>query len=641
MIMSAFQLNDAFRGQQRAGGIVDRDPIPVRLASWGFFIILTVWWAILGIGAACPAATSTMSVAGFGAIGDAARITVRTTSNSPVVVTTNQFSNSDIGKVMCLFGAGAYTTPTNNQDLVATIVSVRNGTNVTIGSVAGATSNNIPCTYGTQNATAFQACINAAPTNSTILIPAGNYLLLPPQALNTKFAMPNSSATYPAVTISKGGLHFLGAGQTNTVLIGNGAWQNKGAYAFRGCLFFLQGPVTNDAPLIFDSLTMDGGVLNGQQSYNYFPARTTDGAGWDMTHDAVLDIGAPLHLYKSFTNCTFTRWRGEMVKSVSGWTNGFIDIGNCAFLDGNASAINFSFSHIIHDCSFVGTKLVMEFYQAYCATPCVFSNNLISNMAGAALAFNGAVTNRVIPSYYVCSNRFFLGSADGIYTSPVNNLYITGNQFYDGNTGVSLGTAGYQGTAMNSNIVIQFNTFSNTFFVLQIEGNGQDSSANVLVCSNTATVGNSFAYGNGWGTNISFVGNVANGILNSTQLSGQWYPDNVSNQFPPYQENDVVGVTNVISYAFGIRHQIWANAVNAVYKIDDSSPKQIPPGAVLLITNSIASRAVPLYLSSSMSGVPRVMNGGDAVTCIWTNGAWQLFTQVLPPSGLHVITNAP
>src|ERR1700749_420981 len=78
-----------------------------------------------------------LNVTDFGAIGDVAKITVNTTSNSSVLVTTNEFQTTDIGKIVCLFGGGASTTPTNNQDLLATIVAVTNGTNVTIDRVAG------------------------------------------------------------------------------------------------------------------------------------------------------------------------------------------------------------------------------------------------------------------------------------------------------------------------------------------------------------------------------------------------------------------------------------------------------------------------------------------------------------------------
>jgi hypothetical protein len=598
--------------------------------------MLAIFLATLGPGSSSQAQT-TLNVTNFGAVGDAAQILVSTTSNSAVVVTTNQFSRSDVGKVMCLFGAGPSTTPTNNQDLVVTIVAVSNGTNVTISSVAGATSANIQCTYGTQDATAFQNCINAAPTNTTIIIPSGNYLLISPQALDTSFAMINSDDTHPAVTISKGGLHFLGAGQTNTILTGNGAWQLKGGYVYRGYMFALLGPVTNDAPLIFDSLTMNGGVANGQQSYNYWPALTNDGSGWDVTHDAVIDVGAPLHLYKSFTNCTFTKWRGEMVKSVSTWTNGFIDIGHCTFFDGNASAINFSFSHNIHDNTFIQTKMVMEFYQAYCSTTCYFSNNLVTNMASAGLAFNGAVTNKIMASYYVSSNRFYLGSGGGIYTSPANNLYIIGNQFYGGADGIALGTAGYQGTAINSNIVVQFNTFSNTYFVLEVNGAGGNAVADVLVSSNTAAGCSCFAYGYGWVTNISFVGNVANGILNSTLLTSQWFPDNLSNQFPFQLSVGATAATNTLSYSYGMRQSTWSQYNGSSFQLDDVRRSQIPSGAMMVVSNLTSSTPEQLYTSSTSAVAPITLANGASLTFQWTNGVWRLFSQLAPPTDLHII----
>ena len=78
-------------------------------------------------------ATSTsLNVTNFGARGDAVQILVTTISNSSVVTfpATNPLASTDVGKVILLFGVGPATTPTNNQDLIASIVSVSNGTNV-------------------------------------------------------------------------------------------------------------------------------------------------------------------------------------------------------------------------------------------------------------------------------------------------------------------------------------------------------------------------------------------------------------------------------------------------------------------------------------------------------------------------------
>src|SRR4030081_426693 len=102
-----------------------------------WFSLVASWLAAFAQVASSRAQTI-LNVTNFGARGDAVQVWVNTVSNSAVVLSTNQFSSADVGKVMMLFGAGAYTTPTNNQDLLVTIVTVLNGTNVSISSVAGA-----------------------------------------------------------------------------------------------------------------------------------------------------------------------------------------------------------------------------------------------------------------------------------------------------------------------------------------------------------------------------------------------------------------------------------------------------------------------------------------------------------------------
>ena len=267
----------------------------IRLGSFErpLFLLVAGWLAFM---ATSSQAQTTLNVTNFGARGDAVQFSVNTTSNSVVVTTTNQLSSADIGKVIELFGAGRWgVSNLYHQDLLATITNVVNATNLYISRVAGARTNGCQGVYGHNNATNFQACINAAPSNTVINIPAGTYLIIGQSNFVSTFS-PTLFITYPSITISKGGLTLQGKNQTNTILLGCGAWQNKGSYAYRGFMFACQGPVTNNGPLIFDSLTLDGGVQQGLTSYHYWPARTTDGDGWDVTHDAVIDMGsAPLH----------------------------------------------------------------------------------------------------------------------------------------------------------------------------------------------------------------------------------------------------------------------------------------------------------------------------------------------------------
>ena len=179
-----------------------------------------------------------LSVTNFGARGDALAISASVISNSPTITcATNHFTSADVGKIVELFGAGAPTGPTNHEDLVATIVRVANAQTAILDRVCGLSTNEIGGLYGVNNAAAFQACLaGCSGTNTVVDIPPGQYLLISPQALDPAYVMPNMFATYPAVTIQKGGVTFAGAGPERTILLGCGAWQRKGEHAYRGSL---------------------------------------------------------------------------------------------------------------------------------------------------------------------------------------------------------------------------------------------------------------------------------------------------------------------------------------------------------------------------------------------------------------------
>jgi hypothetical protein len=604
---------------------------------------LATWIAMLGIGASAQALTATLNVSNFGAQGDAVQFLVNTAINSSVITvqSTNHLSSADVGKLILLFGAGPATGPTNNQDLVATITQVSNGTNITMSIPAGVTSHGVFATYGTQNATAFQNCINAATgTNTIINIPAGTYLLISPQAISTSFVMPNYATTYPAVTIQKGGLHFLGSGMTNTILMGCGAWQLKGAFAYRGYMFDLQGPVTNDAPLIFDSLTMDGGVPSGNSSLHGFPASVTDGTGWDNTHHAVVDNGPPpLHAYKAFQNCRFDHWRGEMLISVTSHWDGYILVTNCVFSDGNATGFNFNFTHDINGCTFSNMFQVLEFYEAYASNACFFQNTLVTNITGNGMALNGAITNRPMLAYTFSSNSISVAGV-AIETTPAENVYVVSNSFFTSVVALGLGVAGYQGSAINNNIVVAFNQFNGTYYALSIMGSGQNMVSNVVVSSNTAVGVHNFAYGYGSSANVSFMGNVGDpttGFINSQQLQGQWFLDNLSDNLPFNEAVGRQGATNTISYSYGARQSTWSQFANSAFQLDDTHPQQVPPGALMIVSNLVSSKMEELYPSSINLVAPIALTNGASVTFQWNNGSWQLSSQLAPPTNLRFI----
>lgn len=613
-----------------------------------WILLLAGWFCLVGLVNRSQAQVTTLNVTNFGARGDAVQTFVMTVSNSAVITcATNLFSSGDVGKVIELFEAGAPHAATNHEDLIATIVGYTDARTVTLDRVCLNTAGNLLAVFGRNNAAAFQACLDSITNDTVVNIPDGRYLLLSPQAVDTNFVMINDSEVYPAVSIRKGGISFVGASRENTVLLGAGAWQRKGGHAYRGMMFFTRNPVSNSSrPLIFDSLTMDGGVQQGLTSYHYFPANINDGTGWDITHGAFNDRGT--HALKIFRNCTVKNWRGEMFKSTVANADGFIQITNCAFLDGNATAINFSFSHTIENCFFSNLVEVAEFYQAYSSNTSTFRFNTVTNIAAALYAICGAEIGRINPPYNIVSNTFYMKGGNGIQTAPAHNVSIIGNRFI-GTTGagigVVLGISGYQGSAANSNIVVALNLFTNLSFAFQVQGSTINSTYNAQIISNSIyATGYYVAYGGGWGTNIVFAYNKGNYPLNSTVLQGQYYTDDLSNDFPPYTVQDNVGGTNVVTYKYGarakVRNYIWGGATNSVFVLDDTAPLKIPVGAKLFVTNS--GNQSTLYTSSAMNRNPITMTNGFFITFQWTNGGWQSsFRPVWDPKLRVVQTNSP
>ena len=585
-----------------------------------FFALVAGWLTIMAVPSQ---AQTSLNVTNFGARGDAVQFFANTMSNSTLVTTTTQVPNSAIGDGIEVFGAGTPTSGGNCQDMVATITNVVNGTNIYVNQLCGATLTNTFATYGHDNSTSFQAAINAcgADTNDIINVPAGQYLLLADNLYGGSYGR-------NAMIVTNGGIHFVGAGTNVTTLLCQGAWTLSGGVATRGIILVLHPPMINDYFSI-GNLTMDGGVLQGNTTNHNYPASTIDGSGWDGTHHAV-QIGGSGNVvpHMQFTNIVFEHWRGEMAESVDGSTNGQLAIANCSFIDGDATALNIYPAWNVTSNSFVNLFQIAEYYQAYSSFPSLFGYNVCTNITGNGFAFNGAITNHAIPPFLVLSNTFYFSGANGIETTPGENIYLEGNLFIGGTTALALGVAGYQGSAINSNIVVAFNTFSNSYYAVEIEGAGQNLVSSVSVSSNTAFNVHNFATGYGWSTNVSFYGNVGDastGPLQSGQLQGEWFWDDPSDQLPPHNLADTGGATNIISYSSGMRQIISFAAPASKWFLDDTNAARMPPGAILQITNGNGNSGVtstPLYTSASMLGSPIMLTNGQTVNYLWTNNAW-------------------
>ncbi|MGH7950345.1 MAG: hypothetical protein ACREFE_00265 [Limisphaerales bacterium] len=638
----------------------------------------------------CHAQTS-LNVTNFGAIGDAVHFSVSTVSNSAIVevLGTNTFTSADTNKIIEVFRAGPWLQFSNdppyatmpfygshpgnafvvtNQDIICYLANVSNGTNLTLSTPCGWTTNAY-CIVGTNNALAFQAAVNDASnlvangtaTNVTIHVPVGTYLLISSNALNPNYVMTSIFNTATAVTISTGGITFLGDSATNTVLMDCGAGMEhilNSTYPYnslgyfnplRGNLFFCSGPVTNSQyPLEFENLTFDGGLTNGQQSYSYYDLHEGNGDGWDSTHDALLDIGAgQMNQVKVFANCIFQHWRGEILKSVtgSGSTNTYIDITNCVFNDGNASCFNFSFAHRIENCQFYNIEQLTEFYESYATGPSFFDNNFWSNNFNGGIVINGSRTNANPYPYTIANNTGYIPSGSfAVLFTPAENVTVVSNTFINGTVGIFFTGSGLQpsdGTASSiSNILIADNDFNGTYLPISMDGY---PAYDVLITNNTASTTYLFIMGAWFKTNIVMIGNTCPAYPYSVGITNGSYFVDVSNNFGAYYgDSTYSALTNSISYQFGRYHAFYA-ASNSVYYLDDSHPNLIPPGAVMRIKRASGQYpgplTIPVYSSSKLSSTGKIsLSTGQSVTYEWTNGSWRLInpSTVPPPYGLQM-----
>jgi len=593
-------------------------------------------------------AQSSFNVKDYGAVGDAVKLFVNTTSNSVIVTTTSPLSSADINKTIEIFGAGSITTAPNCEDMVATITNVVNGTNVYISQTAKATLSHTFATYGHNNTPMFMSVISACgtDTNDTIIIPPGTYLLLPTNHPGTY--------GYSALYLTSGGIHFVGAGIANTILLSQGAWVSIAGVVWRGFLVQVQSPIVSDWPVSFANMTMDGGVPNGNTGYHGYPANPVDGSGWDGTHDAYLTSGdyAPTLTHQTLSNIAFIHWRGEILKSIDSNTNGNLQIISCVFGDGNATAINIYPALDIENCQFTNLFQIAEYYQQYSTNISYFKNNFSTNITGNSFAVNGGKGNN--PPFIIQGNVFYLASGhNGIETMPADNLFIINNQFIcqDYSVAFALGANGYQGTFISSNIVILDNIVVNPFIFVELGGGlsvaDRQGVGYVSVGFNRLSQPNhqvTLLQTYGWTTNVHFYNNdcgsfaggavyIYSGISNSPYALIE-----TNNIYYTFLLTDN-GYTNPVSYGSGSRYQFIYNASLATaYVMSDFDSNRIPAGAEIYFTNSTFNLApVPIYLKNGTAERPIVVANGQSMSVYWNGSSWTTNPSIASP----VNTNAP
>jgi hypothetical protein len=500
----------------------------------------------------------------------------------------------------------------------------------------------------------------AAPyTNAIIYIPNGRYLVMPTLGNGGGYAL-------GSIIVTRGGLHFKGESRDQAVLLGRGAWQSyygvaDGSYPFRGFLVQIAAPITNDLPIIFESLTLDGGVQRGYVDAANARGRVNevDGLGWDEQHGAYLtyDRGnntgtASLQI---LTNIAAVHWRGEIIKSIDGNVNGRISIRNSVIGDGSATALNVYPAWDVRDNVFSNLFQIAELYQQYYRTTGYFCNNFATNIWGNGFAFNGCVWSA--PPFIMQSNTFyFTGSGmNGIQTMPGANIAIIDNQIHCANymSAICIGAPGAQviDGMYNSNILISGNSIyapAKLTAVFAFAPDEVNQVEKLTICSNTITAPEQIFYvvrSGGNQHNVRFFENTINSQLVEWQTGvpgtgkGNLTLVETNNRYTPWPNYFDTVKTNTISYVKGPKHRMDYIASGNKFILQDSISNQLPHGAVIEIDNRNNRWAalhggsggdIVIQTSENPAKPSHILPTGQKMTFHWVNGIWS--TNAAPPA---------
>lgn len=589
----------------------------VRSVSQAAAFALCVGWMIFGQVSRLQA---DIYVTDFGAQGDLSQLqNINTVSNSTTLTSpTARFAPGDVGKLVEVFNAGAWEG-VSNATLFAYITTVVSPTNVTVSAPAGATGSQWFGLYGTDDRPAFLNAIAAAAVPAdNIIIPTGNYFLIPP-------GMSMGNNDFNAIQLHRGGLTF--AGQGSVTLTGVGGWVTYNNQGQRGPIFSLSN-MTNDYPLVFSNLTLDGGVPVGNIQNLTWPVPGNTGEGWDGTHHWLVTGGSGSMVSSIvMQNCTVQHWRGEMMEETSGQPNVYLYATNCVFTDGDASCIN-NFAHNCVSCTFSNAHQAEEFYRTYSTNTSYLVNSTLINLV-TGIALNGGLYTS---PFYNINGNIFTNLTYALMTTPACNVLFSSNSVYCAQ-GVALGVAGYQGTTVNSNILIAHNLFNGTQYAFTVFGGGQNMSENIYFYSNTVANAWGIATGCGWSTNVFVYNNVGLGCgkFNELPLSGQYYND-WTNSYTPITYGDSSMSPAIVNYAYGAQANVSGNWGNGV-PVGLAISSQIPFGAPLTV-NSLDTYPVPVYGNASLAG-PALANlpAHGTLTFYWNGSAWQTNAPGLQPPG--------
>ena len=343
-------------------------------------------------------------------------------------------------------------------------------------------------------------------------IPEGKYQIAPPDLTDQKAA--SLVINYDNITLS-------GAGIGKTILYCRGEWSLIKKRVVRGIGILIAGSRPPEKPrqnITLQNFELIGGLpeFQGYTANRGFPAHTTTGDGWDITHKGIC-----LDFDRSLDNITIDRvsihdFRGELIYAGGG-SLGNVKITNCQLFNSNGSLLSLDANLTVSNCDFGRTATAwvenapVSPNKSYTFSDCKFHGSLDHGLVLAQGNINIEGRKALI------TNCEFRNSGDGIgIFGGINSCTVQKNKFFDCKIALSI-NSGNKGIKFIEN---QIYNVARATLAASIFGDVQD----VIIQGNTFTPltknGQSIAMYY-WGNlnNIKVINNTFNNCLTPQQTN--------------------------------------------------------------------------------------------------------------------------
>ncbi|MBW4576396.1 MAG: right-handed parallel beta-helix repeat-containing protein [Aphanothece sp. CMT-3BRIN-NPC111] len=344
------------------------------------------------------------------------------------------------------------------------------------------------------NTKAIQEAIDTAGKQGggIVQIPAGKFQIAPPNLNDQKAA---------SLVIDYDNITLTGAGIGQTILYSrsdyslfDGPVRRRGAVAGkpttigkrvrRGIGILVKGTVPPAKPrqnIKLQNFEIIGGSpgFEGYTGNRGFPANTTTGDGWDVTHKGIcLDFDVSLDNI-TINNVSVHDFRGELIYA-GGRNVGNLKITNCQLFNSNGSLLSLDANLTVTNCDFGKTATAwvenapVAPNKSYLFSGCNFHDSIHHGLVLAQGKIDLPGRKALVTN---CEFRNSLEAGIGIF-GGVNNCTVENNKFFDCGT-VLIVNSNNQGIKLLNN---QIYTTRKTIVIIRVFGNRiQD----VLIQNNT------------------------------------------------------------------------------------------------------------------------------------------------------------